>query len=156
MPEELTTPCMSTFVDGAARGLLLGIAWGAVFDMPPLGFIVEQQSPQQQAAARLPKNPPLTVRRGPLAVCSSMARSSLGFAAFLGVYNISSCSIEKLRGGAKDFINPLFGGVTAGAVMGLPSRNPRSIMWSAAGTGVITAGVTLLTGGSAFGGGKSS
>ena len=36
---ELSTPCMSTAVDGAARGVLIGIAWGAVFDIPPLGFV---------------------------------------------------------------------------------------------------------------------
>jgi len=51
--QELTTPCMSTAVDGAARGILLGIAWGAVFDIPPLGFIAETPtSPSHSMTAR--------------------------------------------------------------------------------------------------------
>lgn len=172
---------MSTAVDGAARGVLLGIAWGAVFDVAPLGFgagagfpLGAEPAGARTTAAAGPRPrlasvpdaakpsaggaplPPAALRRGAFAVATSMGRSSLGFAGFLGVYNGVTCSAEALRGGQKDMFNSFAGGLAAGACAGLSSRNPRTILVSALGTGCITAGVTLFTGGSGFQGGKSS
>jgi len=85
-----------------------------------------------------------------------MGRSAMGFAVFLGVYNGVSCSVERLRGGAKDFFNPLCGGCAAGAMAGLGSRNSRTVLYSALGTGAITSLVTVLTGGNGLQGGRAS
>jgi hypothetical protein len=168
---------MSTAVDGAARGVLLGIAWGAVFDAAPLGYsvgaeptggrsstatptagprpkLVVPQAQLKPTSAGMPL--PSAARRGAVAVASSMVRSSIGFAGFLGVYNGVTCSMETLRGGRKDLVNSLVGGFAAGACAGLSSGNPRTVLVSAMGTGCITAGVTLFTGGTGFQGGKSS
>ena len=155
---------MSAAVDGAARGVLLGVAWGAVFDVAPLGF---GTNPASQLDASLPDTAkpsscgggaprPVAVQRSVFAVAKSMGRSSLGFAGFLGVYNGVTCSFETMRGGQKDMLNSFAGGFAAGACAGLSSRNPRTIMISAMGTGCFTAGVTLLTGAHGFQGGKSS
>jgi len=154
---------MSAAVDGAARGVLLGVAWGAVFDVAPLGFGTNPASQLDASLSDIGKSsssgaprPPVAVQRSAFAVVKSMGRSSLGFAGFLGVYNGVTCSFEAMRGGQKDMINSFAGGFAAGACAGLSSRNSRTIMISAMGTGCITAGVTLLTGAHGFQGGNSS
>ena len=164
---------MSTVVEGAARGVLLGIAWGAVFDVAPLGFgagaghvlgaepagasprVASLLDAAKPSAGGAPL-PPAAMRRDAFAVAKSMGRSSLGFAGFIGVYNGVTCGAESLRGGQKDMFNSFAGGLAAGACAGLSSLNPRTILASAIGTGCITAGITLLTGGSGFQGGNSS
>ena len=88
---------------------------------------------------------PIPALLPPRPVGRSMARSAVGFAAFLGVYNGVSCSLEKWRG-RKDFGNSVAGGLCAGVLAGLPSRSARGVLYSAAITGVITGGVAILTG----------
>ena len=107
--------CGSKAVDGAARGVIIGFAWGAVFDT----FAVTG-SPRAASSAFLPSpyGTGTQTRAFPLAAtaarcgraialaASSMGRSALGFSLFLGVYNGVNCNCEALRG-KHDFINPL-------------------------------------------------
>mmetsp|Transcript_49350 Transcript_49350/g.99363 ORF Transcript_49350/g.99363 Transcript_49350/m.99363 type:complete len:152 (+) Transcript_49350:128-583(+) len=141
-PDDLRTPCSSTAVDGAARGVLLGLCWGVVFEVSPLVMVVhgDATSPPPPAPPSLAVSP---VRRL-FTVAQSMGRSALGFALFLSVYNGTSCTFERLRGGRKDPLNAFGGGAAAGALAGLSTRNPRSIGATALGTGLLTGAVAAI------------
>ena len=117
MPSSL---CGSKGADGAARGVIIGIAWGAIFD----SFASARRTDSVAGARRwatlqqpfLAKRRPAFLRNVAASLASSataastvgasMARSAIGFGLFLGIYNVINCSCEVFRG-RHDFVNPL-------------------------------------------------
>lgn len=57
--DELKTPCGAMAADGVARGVLLGLCWGLVFDVAPHTMLVHGD------ATSPPAKPPTSVKRGP-------------------------------------------------------------------------------------------
>jgi len=80
-------PCDSRCVEGLARGSLIGLAWTFAHG--------SELTPHSNPAIRF---------------ITTLGRNSFGFASFLGVYSLASCSIEKVRR-KDDVYNYFFGGL---------------------------------------------
>mmetsp|Transcript_12940 Transcript_12940/g.15461 ORF Transcript_12940/g.15461 Transcript_12940/m.15461 type:complete len:152 (+) Transcript_12940:75-530(+) len=143
---EPTTPCSSMAVDGIARGILLGLAWGAVFHSSTDSLMMFDAT-----TAPPPLPPTKSFSEKIIRVSRSMAYSSGGFALFLGTFSGVSCSCEMLRG-KKDSLNAFIGGASAGTVLSLKSKAPQIIIKSAIGTGILTGIISQIQGGNIFGG----
>lgn len=138
-------------IDGAARGVIMGVAWGMCFDAGPQIML------QSERAAS-----PEVIGRGPLTTAASkilgqhgaeafsfraniIARSALSFGGFLFVYNGISCQFEHMRN-SKDAFNNFAGGAAAGALFSIPSKSPRLIATTAGMTGLMTGAVSFMFG----------
>jgi hypothetical protein len=118
-------PCSSRAVDGGIRGAMVGVVWGAVFetyDARGLGLWKK-------------------IGR----VSGSMLLNGVGFAAFLGTFSGVSCACERMRQ-KKDVLNPLVGGMAAGALIGIRSRNIQQIAMTSVGTGMLTGLIFFIRG----------
>ena len=66
------------------------------------------------------------------------------FSIFLGVFNGAVCSVERLRGGTKDWVNSYVGGFCAAGVFGLRNPNPVHMLMTCTFTGAFTGFVFWL------------
>uniref|UniRef100_A0A6S8CGX3 NADH-ubiquinone oxidoreductase subunit B14.7 n=1 Tax=Aureoumbra lagunensis TaxID=44058 RepID=A0A6S8CGX3_9STRA len=105
-------PCDSRCVEGLARGSLIGLAWTFAHG--------SELTPHSNPAIRF---------------ITTLGRNSFGFASFLGVYSLASCSIEKVRR-KDDVYNYFFGGLAAGAFAAVDSPNLRTVAVTSLGTGM--------------------
>lgn len=64
----------------------------------------------------------------------------LRFGSFLATYAAASCTIKHYRGGERDWVSTFGGGLAAGMVGSLPTRNPVAIAMS----GVLAGGFMLI------------
>ena len=128
--------CGSRAADGAARGVIIGVAWTAAFGEDVAMVVASDKAPAPAAA-------PASLAARCRSATLLAARNSASFAAFLGVFSGASCSAEQLRG-RDDFLNKLVGGLAAGFVAALPTGSPRQVALSAAYTGGISGFVFFL------------
>ena len=124
--------CGSKAADGAARGAIIGLAWGLVFD--------SFTTPLHRNGARFRAIGAVATSFG-----ASVCRSSIGFSVFLGIYNGVNCAAENLRR-KRDFLNPMVGGFAAGSCAGASSGSRRIMIASALGTGLITSLASTIFG----------
>jgi hypothetical protein len=123
--KKYTPPCASRAVDGAIRGAMVGLVWGAVFETYDARGVSFWKK----------------IGR----VGGSMLVNGFGFAAFLGTFSGVSCGCERIRE-RKDFLNPVVGGMAAGALIGIRSRNMQQIALTSIGTGMLTGFIFFVRG----------
>jgi len=110
-------------VDGALRGSMIGLMWG-LFQGSYYGW-------QDNLRGRFLA----------LHISRNLAANSLGFGAFLGLYQWAHCSVERSRC-RQDWLNAAGAGLVTGGVMGVPlairAGHPRLALVSAGLTGGLT------------------
>lgn len=124
--------CASRTVDGAARGVIIGVAWTAAFG-EDVAIVVASEAP----AAAFHPAPAATVAARCRQFASLSARNSAAFAGFLGAFSVATCALEKARR-RDDAWNKLAGGAAAGAVAAARTGSARQVAVSAAYTGAIS------------------
>ncbi|EKX53157.1 hypothetical protein GUITHDRAFT_150332 [Guillardia theta CCMP2712] len=126
--KRITAMCTAYGVDGAVRGGMIGLMWG-LFQGTYYGW-------QDQLRGRLLG----------MHVARNLAANTVGFAAFLGIYQIAHCSMENSRK-RSDWKNAAAAGLVTGGVMGLPlavrTGEPRWALFAAGFTAALTGSLDL-------------
>lgn len=106
-------PCGSRCFEGVARGTMIGVAWTFAYGADEMSL----------PGKSLPR---------------TMARNCFGFASFLGVYSLVTCTAEKARR-RDDALNNFLGGCAAGSLGAVNAASLRAVVQTSLATGCICA-----------------
>jgi len=127
---DFAVPCSAMAADGVYRGAMLGAIWGSVTDLELLESLISDT----------PKQSHRIIRRA-----NAIARSTVGFAVFIGAYSGGCCLGERVTGYPKDHYIPTFvGGFFGGSLLSVRSRNAALCAGIGATTGAFAGLVRYL------------